>query len=511
MQNGYKCVTSANHMGQTSGNKKLTKCTYMATSWSTSSDESNGAPTDFNVSSSLESSNGRSSVVTERCPVCAQYRRVYFCPECIQKGDFTHSKAKYLERFAEKKLRYIQLERQKTELAKSIEQRISGTLKKSARLQEIKDGTEHLELLGCALREAKMQKARAQEQLDDLRTECHEKRTFLERFVARQEKRRLQVEKLKNCAADKRVSLNERKQRLKEEVRRNLRDLTQYIFPIKEHSPHSSTTAKTYMELQQETEDPLSNALQEAQQTTYVRGHWVTLAAPPPGATYSIVEPRLPAHGDYSQYCSWLVQQQECASPPSDNPRNVGYTLSAGLMFTTQLVSVLSFYLDVGLPHHLCYREFGNGEPSDEAFKHRVAKLNANVIHLCASQGVDPLHLRPRATLRNLLLLLDPETADLGRLEAFELSPELTMSVEENLSRDLTLSGNDSDSNSDDAIGEDWESISNFVTGSPEFPRAAFSTTTVMSRQMSQNQPPPPSLFSSAAALVTNFWRTGPK
>lgn len=397
-------------------------------------------------------------------------------------------------------------------MEESIKKRINGRLRRGSRQQDIKDGRERLQLLELALNEAKAKRAQELAATERLRNECHQKRAVLESFPARLERRRRHAEKLKSACARQRDSLDQCKQRLKEVVRQNLRDLTQYIFPIQEHAPPPSTTTERDTGPRPEAEDPVWNALQEAQQTTYVRGHWVTLAAPPPGATYSIVEPRLPAHGDYSQYNSWVLQQQECASPASDNPRNVGYTLSAGLTLTAELVSVLSFYLDVCLPHHLHYREFCSGELSEEAFKHKVAKLNANVIHLCASQGVDPLHLRPKATLRNLLLLLDPATSDLGRAEAFELSPELSVSVEDSLSCDLALSADDSDSNSEDGVGEDWENVSSFPPGSPEFPRGAYSTTTVMSRQMSPHQPQQTaSLFSSAAALVTNFWRPAQK
>lgn len=80
--------------------------------------------------------------------------------------------------------------------------------------------------------------------------------------------------------------------------------------------------------------------------------------------------------------------------------------------------------------------EFRNGDLVNGKFNKKVAKLNANVIHLCSSQGIHLLlllfiysfcklffdskgihatSLQPRKTISNLLLLFDPEQADLGR------------------------------------------------------------------------------------------------
>lgn len=62
-------------------------------------------------------------------------------------------------------------------------------------------------------------------------------------------------------------------------------------------------------------DEPLLNELQEAQRTTYVRGRWVTIPAPPLDTTYSVVEPRLPADGDYSEYCVWSKPNYSRAIP----------------------------------------------------------------------------------------------------------------------------------------------------------------------------------------------------
>ncbi|XP_029830093.2 beclin 1-associated autophagy-related key regulator isoform X2 [Ixodes scapularis] len=471
----------------------------MAAYGSTSSDESNGAPTDFHISSSLESSNGRSSVSLERCPVCSHLNRTFFCHDCVRNGDFTSSRDKCPERFAEKKLRLIQLDRLKAALEERIKEKTEKQCKRSSRRQAIKDGRERISLLRHALVEAQEQKAKAVSAVEELQREKQAVRSSVEALSGQLRVARKHVDRLRSDSQRKRQELAVCRRGAKEVVRASLNDLTRYIFPIKEHSPPPSTSGGVQ-------EDDVWTELEEAQRTTYVRGRWVTLVAPPHDTTYSVVEPRLPAHGDYSQYSAWVAEHQESAvSPSMEDPRNVGYTLAAGLLFTAQLVSVLAFYLDVRLPHNLCYSEFGGGELGEEVFRHRVAQLNGNVVHLCASQGVDPSQLRPKATLRNLLLLLNPDMADLGRAEAFEMSPELSLSLEEGLSQDLALS-TDSDSD-DDCVGDEWESIASLPPPPSDLPSRGVHSTAMSHQQGPQQSPPAASLFSSAVALATNFWR----
>lgn len=44
-----------------------------------------------------------------QCPICLTTQRKLFCSNCIKNGDFTHSKNNFLERFADKKLKFIKL------------------------------------------------------------------------------------------------------------------------------------------------------------------------------------------------------------------------------------------------------------------------------------------------------------------------------------------------------------------------------------------------------------------
>lgn len=94
---------------------------------------------------------------------------------------------------------------------------------------------------------------------------------------------------------------------------------------------------------------------------------------------------------------------------------NPAYRISAALTYTAQLVHVLAFYLDIRLPYKMLYSDFCSSDMNKMQFSRRVARLNANILHLCFSQNTNLCSLRPSETLHNILQLLDTENTDLGR------------------------------------------------------------------------------------------------
>lgn len=56
-----------------------------------------------------------------QCRVCRANRNTFFCSDCIRKGDFTPSKQRVPERFAEKKLKHFRLKSEQTVISDKIE------------------------------------------------------------------------------------------------------------------------------------------------------------------------------------------------------------------------------------------------------------------------------------------------------------------------------------------------------------------------------------------------------
>lgn len=66
-------------------------------------------------------------------------------------------------------------------------------------------------------------------------------------------------------------------------------------------------------------------------------------------------------NGDYTAYNDWVATIKDgVPNPPGTSETmtssNCAYRISAALTYTTQLVHLLSYYLDVRLPYKVNYR-----------------------------------------------------------------------------------------------------------------------------------------------------------
>jgi hypothetical protein len=86
----------------------------MATS---SSDESSTAPRDFHIPSSVDSGS-RLSLSKQKCLLCCNSRRVFYCKDCIHSGLFYHSKHQVSESYLDKRKTLLELEDSKKTLEK---------------------------------------------------------------------------------------------------------------------------------------------------------------------------------------------------------------------------------------------------------------------------------------------------------------------------------------------------------------------------------------------------------
>lgn len=56
-----------------------------------------------------------------KCPICVKDRRQFFCANCIRNGDFSHSKRSCLERFADKKLKFIKFKDHQMQVSNAVQ------------------------------------------------------------------------------------------------------------------------------------------------------------------------------------------------------------------------------------------------------------------------------------------------------------------------------------------------------------------------------------------------------
>ncbi|KAI8482742.1 autophagy protein 14 [Branchiostoma belcheri] len=384
----------------------------------------------------------------------------------------------------------------------------------SAPRWEVLDHTSRLVALRKAVDEVEARKKEEYEQLSQLHEENRRRKHKELRHTEKLEKIQQYLSQIQAHVARQHEELEVRQEALVDVRRDNIRELTTSIFDIQDVA-HTGDS-------EEDISESTVQQLAEARRTAYVRGRWVYTDINN-DSQVCIVEPCLPANGNYSAYLDWMEANKEASIGPGDSDldqRNPAYTFSAGLSHTTQLVKLLAFYLGVNLPKRICYSEFC-GEPlSSSRFHRSVAKLNTNILHLCFTQNVSPELLHPMQTLRNIQALIS--SPDLGRCGAFDVNPEMIQSIEESLSTGASHAMDDSDDDrgvgaDEHDISTDWETVPSAQLVEPHVEYVGESSTSTLvshHRRTSQgvtvnmSTSPTGGLMSSAAETVASLWRT---
>lgn len=383
-----------------------------------------------------------------RCPVCDKIMRTFYCAKCIQRGHFVGIDTITAERFKESRLKQEKYELSPVcnEMLNDKEKKISLEETLQIKLRTLAKKTEVLKGL------LDDQKSR----LDQTRKLLSETKSQLDQEKRSNKSKEGKIQLIKRYIISRQASVKKRREAekilaedLKQYVKRRIFQLTTDVFPIEEINLLEQSNSFVNME---------SSPLLTFSDGSHHQIEQLT--------AYSIVEPWLPSNGDYSSYSLWLNDNQNhiTAAMGDLSERNPAFRIGAGLAFATQLVKNLASYLDVILPARLELDTFNNELLDDNKFSYNVAKLNANVIHLCASQGVDVSLMNAQKTLKNLLLMLNLNISDIGRTPIMEIDNEEAASrINNQLSKDLSLLQDDFyDFNKfadddDDVSDSEWE------------------------------------------------------
>ncbi|XP_078589690.1 beclin 1-associated autophagy-related key regulator-like isoform X2 [Branchiostoma floridae x Branchiostoma japonicum] len=502
--------------------------------------------------SSSDSSDDLSTPV-QKCPLCCSRKKRFTCESCVNDGNFSRpdcseSPARYSEKLQE----LSNWKRERLKLHARASDVVDSSKKVVSLRWEVLDHTSRLVALRKAVDEVQSRKKEENEHLSQLHEENRRRKHKELRHTEKLEKIQQYLSQIQAHVARQHEELEVRQEALVDVRRDNIRELTTSIFDIQDvaHSGSSPTCPKRIQVLESPPADPPDKGrfwerrgkvvhflnfwdseedisestvqqLAEARRTAYVRGRWVYTDINN-DSQVCIVEPCLPANGNYSAYLDWMEANKEASiGPDSDlDQRNPAYTFSAALSHTTQMVKLLAFYLGVNLPKRICYSEFC-GEPlSSSRFHRSVAKLNTNILHLCFTQNVSTELLHPMQTLRNIQALLS--SPDLGRCGAFDVNPEMIQSIEEALNSGASHVMDDSDDDrgagaDEHDISTDWETVpsSQLVEPHAEYIGDS-STSTLVSHHRRTSQgvtvnmstSPTGGLMSSAAETVASLWRT---
>ncbi|XP_034942631.1 beclin 1-associated autophagy-related key regulator [Chelonus insularis] len=474
----------------------------MATS---SSDGSCTAPADFQLSSELEDVSSRLSVNLLKCPLCHYSRRIFYCRQCIQNGDFIHSTSVYSERFADKQLRLLRLKAARAQLEEKWSKLFEKYRQKDKLVCDINMCKERVRLLQALVNETKQSIYKGNQRLNVLKDINSQLVQRLPKHEERVEKLHRYVNNLKIKQEKKREDVDRKRQQLKKVIRAAAKQLVQYIFPLSQVEPERSLYGSEEENL---SSDIVTCALADASGTSYVRGRWISESENSLEMHHRIVAPTLPGSGDYSAYSLWVAASKD--GIPEANKENTvsnpAYNISAALTYATQLVNVLAYYINVRLPYKLTYSEFCGNEMSDQKFARKVARLNSNVLHLCFTQNTDLRVLHPMHTLQNLIHLLNTEISDLGRIGPMEVDPSLVEQLHNQLTPDLENSDDSASDEEEDAFNWEWEAVPNVACPEMQVPNPS-AITSQQSSSIQVNQSVAGGLVTSAAASIASIWR----
>ncbi|XP_044744935.1 beclin 1-associated autophagy-related key regulator [Coccinella septempunctata] len=466
-----------------------------------SSDESGTTPRDFHLSSSLDSES-RLDFQKFKCPLCLKARRNLYCKKCIEEGDIYCSKAQQGDKsYKELQIEFSDLCLKEKDKKNEFEILSEDVMKEHDLKSELRTYRERVRSLEIILLEKRELIDGYKKELSSLKINNKKKAEFQEKCDTKIQEIEEYVENEAGKLMYTEHDLQSKKTEVNKFIRTRSRELSQYIFPIFKTQP--KVTAE-------QIESELVLALEEASHSSDLRGSW-EYTENCSEMNFAIVAPSLPASGNYTCYNMWLAEVKESSSLPgsSTNTEHEDHanSISAALTYTTQFVNILAQHRNAILPFKVSPSEFCVRYLTEQQFNTRVARLNANIFHLCYTGNVNLERLIPGGTIHNLLQLLDTcsenEIDDEANkeVESNDVENEKVDVLERPIMSDLQK-GDDSDS--EDGLSG-WEALPNIQY--PEAPAGpvAVQTSQVVNTQQASSMAG--GLVNSAAASIASIWK----
>ncbi|KAH8346791.1 hypothetical protein KR084_011954 [Drosophila pseudotakahashii] len=404
-----------------------------------------------------------------RCPLCHSCSASRFhCRNCVRNGNITHSQAERPESLTEKQQRYINLQAGLKTFSTRYERLIEQHRSNEDRLMAIKAKRKQLELLQQLISGTDKRLRVLGERRDELRRANAEKRKNLPKYPEK-------VKMLEDYVLDRVEKIEKLRETqmglldsIKQAARRSIQQLVTYVFPIAEVVLKEEQQRRASVERSEEAETIA--ALADAKNTSYIRGKWVFHGSGISEVQYRIVGPSLPANGDYTAYLDWLADNKDDVPKATANEitpsRFEAYRIVGGLTYTAQLTQLLSFYLNVRLPHKIAYGDFCRKLLNEEQFRRKISRLNSNIMYLAYTQQVKLRALIEQHTLENLLAILDLERSDLGRFGHLDVTNAPLMKSVDSLLIGIETA-TESESEDENSLRMDWEAVPS-LTPQPE-------------------------------------------
>ena len=210
----------------------------------------------------------------EVCPLCQMKSRIFYCCDCITKGEFMHSNPCQHGDLAEKRLSMISLQDKKTQFADKVQNKIQSKRKMKALSEEIKLTKQRIKYLTHVNRDKVEHIKKMREETEKLKYENKKRTLRLPQFGNKVGKIDQVAKKHLIGLEEQRLKVGQKWKSLLIHRKSHLSELSEFIFPIEFVEVETSTSKLS--DVTDEGYDAITAEMEDAMSTSYIHGRWVT-------------------------------------------------------------------------------------------------------------------------------------------------------------------------------------------------------------------------------------------
>ncbi|CAF0766473.1 unnamed protein product [Didymodactylos carnosus] len=332
------------------------------------------------------------------------------CANCVNNGKFCHSKHEncsnaspntYVKLLNSTDLdEYNQRKTSSTQTHLQIQIKMQPYLKRRKTSDEILVRRKRLGILKQHILKMRQQLEKDSNKLQ----ETHGKINVLHDKKKSYERKFQNIKEILNASTGKVQTKNS--ERIEDEKnllitrRQRINEICKYIFPIEETFDTDEASG---------IESTVRAMINNAEQTTVdATGQWSEYDDQSFNKKFRIVASCLPGNGDYAfdKLLQIKTDSIENANSLSSSTSHQLNEIMSGLSHACQLINILAFYLNITLPFRLHQLEFNTNNVTIERLRADIAKLNANILCGCFSQGIPINYSNAKHTIENLSKLI---------------------------------------------------------------------------------------------------------
>ena len=209
----------------------------------------------------------------EFCPLCQTKSRVFYCCDCITKGEFMHSNPCLHGDLAEKRLSMVHVLDKKSVLATKVQSKIQSSRKIKALSEEIKLTKQRIKYLTYVNKAKQDSIKKIKDETSKLVLENNKRTLRLPQFGSKVGKIDQVAKKHLIGLEEQRLKVNQKWKSLLNHRKAHLSELNEFIFPIEFVEVESSTSKISDVS---DEGYAIMAEMEDAMSTSYIHGRWIT-------------------------------------------------------------------------------------------------------------------------------------------------------------------------------------------------------------------------------------------